>query len=195
MTSPQPQWKTQSKSTNDASLSSSGSFFESDDEIGTINTDLSSTNSLSSSKIRRSNNLNPKSPSNINQKKKTQFTLYLQNLLRHNSSNIARSECSPITNAQSNITQDLVNQPSNIQDLANQSNYNQKSKPKLPPPIIVPASLCRKVVPKLMTITPAEVIEDKAFRNDSVKTQCYDAETFRIAQKYLRITETNLYYL
>lgn len=101
------------------------------------------------------------------------------------------SECFLITNVQSNFTQDPVNQSSNTQDLANQSINNQKPKPKLSPPVIIPASAWRKVSPKVITTTPDEAIEVKAFHNYWVKIQGFDVDTYRITQKYLRITKTD----
>lgn len=64
---------------------------------------------------------------------------------------------------------------------------------KLPPPIIVPTMAWRNAAPKLVTTVPADSIQVKAFRNDSVKIQCSDSEMFRIVQKYFKLTNTNFY--
>lgn len=60
------------------------------------------------------------------------------------------------------------------------------TKQKLPPPIIVPAAA------KLMTTAPAETINVKAFKDNSVKIQYIESDMF-IVHKYLTITEINFH--
>lgn len=49
----------------------------------------------------------------------------------------------------------------------------------------------RTIAAKLVAKIPVDAIEVRAFRNDSVKIQCVNADMFRIIQKHLKNSQTD----